>query len=137
VCDECVGADGDGDGVCDGMDNCREEPNADQMDVDGDGAGDRCDPCSNDAYDDVDGDGVCGDVDNCPGDANASQEDTDGDGVGDECVPTMPGQNPTVNESGSCDCRVGAQKDASPAWLALAAAGLVVTRRRRSRGRRG
>lgn len=44
-------ADSDGDGVSDARDNCREQPNPDQRDSDGDGFGDRCDA-------DFDGDGV-------------------------------------------------------------------------------
>jgi hypothetical protein len=39
---QCV--DGDGDTVCDGLDNCPADPNADQSDVDDDGLGDPCDP---------------------------------------------------------------------------------------------
>ncbi len=35
--------DGDGDGVIDGVDNCRADANADQSDIDEDGAGDICD----------------------------------------------------------------------------------------------
>ena len=38
--------DPDGDGVPDTMDNCPEDPNSDQLDSDGDGAGDACDPGS-------------------------------------------------------------------------------------------
>ncbi len=39
----------DGDGVTNGLDNCAEDPNADQADADGDGKGDLCDACPNDA----------------------------------------------------------------------------------------
>jgi uncharacterized membrane protein len=39
-----VSADRDGDGVLDGDDNCPSVPNADQSDLDDDGAGDACDP---------------------------------------------------------------------------------------------
>jgi MYXO-CTERM domain-containing protein len=38
------GADRDGDGVPDGVDNCPDQPNADQTDADGDGLGNACDP---------------------------------------------------------------------------------------------
>src|SRR5262249_23598232 len=38
--------DTDGDGMCDGLDNCSEVANADQSDTDGDGIGDACDLCS-------------------------------------------------------------------------------------------
>lgn len=37
-------ADDDGDGVCNAIDNCPDEPNPDQQDYDGDLAGDVCDP---------------------------------------------------------------------------------------------
>lgn len=39
--------DGDGDLVCDAIDNCPSMANAGQENADGDGAGDSCDPCSN------------------------------------------------------------------------------------------
>jgi hypothetical protein len=62
----CSFADADGDGVEDGVDNCPEQPNGDQLDADADGFGDACD--------------------NCPGDPNPGQEDTFGTaGVGDAC----------------------------------------------------
>ncbi|MEM1206858.1 MAG: SdrD B-like domain-containing protein [Acidobacteriota bacterium] len=51
--------DTDGDGVADDVDNCPENPNADQADSDGDGVGDACDPlgdgnteCIADRFDD-------------------------------------------------------------------------------------
>lgn len=72
--------DSDGDGVTDDLDNCIDEPNADQADADGDGLGDLCD-------EDADNDGVPNAVDNCPLIANPDQLDSDGDGLGDACVP--------------------------------------------------
>jgi hypothetical protein len=58
--------DGDGDGIEDDLDNCPDDPNADQADGDGDGFGDACD--------------------NCPDDSNPGQEDSFGDpDVGDVC----------------------------------------------------
>ncbi len=89
LCVTCAGAGGDTDGdlVCDPVDNCPSDVNADQADADGDGLGDVCDACPLDADNDIDGDGVCGDVDNCPSDANADQSDVDGDGLGDVCDP--------------------------------------------------
>jgi hypothetical protein len=41
--------DGDGDGICDDVDNCPNTFNPDQADADGDGVGDACDNCTNDA----------------------------------------------------------------------------------------
>jgi hypothetical protein len=40
------GPDGDGDGVADATDNCRDDSNADQADADADGVGDACDLCA-------------------------------------------------------------------------------------------
>jgi hypothetical protein len=54
-------------------------------DLVGDGMGDDCDACPNDAANDADGDGRCVDVDNCPVDPNPTQDDGDVDGVGDDC----------------------------------------------------
>lgn len=64
--------DSDGDGHLDEMDNCVDEPNAEQWDEDADGLGDVCDPCPQ---------------------VKAAQTDTDNDGVGNDCDPrpTTPG----------------------------------------------
>jgi hypothetical protein len=95
----------DGDGICDctlsdcdaidSYDNCPAIDNVDQIDTDGDGAGDLCDACPNDAFNDSDGDGVCyctlldcsavTDIDNCKYVANTGQENSDGDTLGDAC----------------------------------------------------
>ena len=80
----CPSYDVDGDGIRNeppyppGPDNCVDVKNADQRDVDGDGAGDACDG-------DDDADGVADDADNCPFVANAGQADSDGAGRGDAC----------------------------------------------------
>jgi hypothetical protein len=68
-----------------GVDNCPLNSNALQTDGDGDGQGDACDTCPNDAANDADGDSFCADADNCPLLSNAAQTDTDGDGQGDDC----------------------------------------------------
>ncbi len=70
--------DTDLDGVPDSSDNCPLTPNSDQLDQDGDGIGDVCDP-------DIDGDGHLNEPDNCPVFANPDQLDTDNDGFGDVC----------------------------------------------------
>ncbi len=80
-CDVCpfdAANDNDGDGICEIDDNCDVHDNSDQLDTDGDGVGDACEP-------DTDGDGIVDDTDNCLYDENADQLDTDGDGIGDAC----------------------------------------------------
>ena len=80
-CDVCpvdAANDNDGDGICEVDDNCDVHANSNQLDTDGDGVGDACEP-------DTDGDGVVDDTDNCLYDPNPDQLDTDGDGVGDAC----------------------------------------------------
>jgi hypothetical protein len=77
--------DGDGDLYPDSEDNCPGAANRDQADTDGDGVGDACDRCVNDAANDADEDGLCGDQDNCPDEANPEQGDGDLDGMGDAC----------------------------------------------------
>ena len=76
-------ANGDFDGIPDYRDNCPTVWNHDQLDTDGDGEGDACDP-------DDDNDEVLDTNDNCPLQSNPGQEDTDGDGIGDLCDPDTP-----------------------------------------------
>jgi hypothetical protein len=105
------GADTDGDGVANGLDNCPEDDNPTQSNVDGDPTGDACD-------DDIDGDGVPNDGDgdglvgvtpcsgaggscddNCLDVANPMQTDTNGDGIGDAC------QQEDADDDGTDDWR--------------------------------
>lgn len=90
--------DSDGDGVADPDDNCtfvaNGDQNGDQIDTDGDGSGDACDP-------DDDGDGIDDTDDNCPVDANADQADFDGDGIGDVCDPDVDGDE-VANGDDAC-----------------------------------
>jgi bacillopeptidase F len=108
-------SDTDQDGVADSVDNCPTTANSDQLDTDGDGIGDACDPLTDSDGDgvaddvdscpgtpagtmvdangcavappDADADGVADDVDNCSVTPNSDQLDTDGDGIGDACDP--------------------------------------------------
>ena len=82
----------DGDGVRNPLDNCVSVPNADQSDLDGDGAGDRCDG-------DDDDDGVPDGLDDCVLVANADQADADGDGVGDVCDNCTQDTNPQQRDN--------------------------------------
>ncbi|WP_375756342.1 lamin tail domain-containing protein [Corallococcus exercitus] len=93
--------DADADGIADATDNCptifnavRPMDNGRQLDTDGDGMGDACDPfplqagdsiCAMPRGEDDDHDGVPTWRDNCPFLTNADQKDTDGDGKGDAC----------------------------------------------------
>jgi Thrombospondin type 3 repeat len=70
--------DEDGDEVLDEDDNCPSIRNGDQLDTDGDGAGDACDA-------DDDADGVDDASDNCRVAANPDQADGNGNDVGDAC----------------------------------------------------
>ncbi len=96
VSDACC-VDGDGDSVCDIVDNCPLLSNPTQADADSDGIGDACDDCPNDFNNDIDGDGFCADVDNCPSLANPSQADGNSNGIGDACENCCVGSTGDVN----------------------------------------
>ena len=85
-----AGEDGDDDGVADSNDNCVTTPNGDQIDSDGDGAGNACD-------DDDDNDGLTDLLDNCPLVPNTpDQADSDGDLIGDACDDSNTAVTPTA-----------------------------------------
>ncbi|WP_330166782.1 thrombospondin type 3 repeat-containing protein [Corallococcus sp. NCRR] len=100
ACQAFRGEDDDHDGVPTWQDNCPFVANADQKDTDGDGKGDVCDGCPDDAAtcsvtdpSDFDYDGITSATDNCPLVANPDQKDSDNDGVGDAC-DACPVANP-------------------------------------------
>jgi hypothetical protein len=79
-------------------------------DSDGDGICDDVDPCPNDPNNDIDKDGICagigfkppmlGDRDNCPFDYNPDQLDTFHSGLGDVCNPDIDGDGvPNVDDN--------------------------------------
>ena len=84
--------DSDDDGVADMSDNCLNDYNPDQLDFEGDGIGDICDP-------DDDNDDVQDDVDNCPWTYNPTQDDSLGNGVGDVCRSCCIGNRGNANYS--------------------------------------
>lgn len=94
--------DTDGDGSPDYLDNCLNTKNPHQLDTDGDGVGNMCDPypCANEGIinpetetcifsnpsaSDADGDGIEDGEDNCTDISNADQTDSDTDGIGNAC----------------------------------------------------
>jgi YVTN family beta-propeller protein len=98
----CTGAanDDDGDGICNGSDNCPDDPNAAQVDLDLDGFGDVCDcapedPAINPGTPEIADDGIDQD---CNGaDTVSCYTDTDQDGFGDS------GGSITLAADGMCD----------------------------------
>ena len=77
--------DADDDNIQNDLDTCPFDKNTD-VDTDGDGIDDVCDPTPNDAkMGDEDGDGFMNRGDNCPAVANADQTDKDADYIGDIC----------------------------------------------------
>ena len=137
--------DNDEDGVPNAEDNCHEDANPNQENMDGDGAGDACDPCPTDELDDSDGDEVCDSDDLCPNDPTIWDEpcpigDTgfQGDGFGDDVgdasasgFDTGGGSGGMNEPTGGCGCRT-TSRDASALGLPLL---LMFLRRRRVKGR--
>ncbi|HEX3051473.1 MAG TPA: thrombospondin type 3 repeat-containing protein, partial [Aggregatilineaceae bacterium] len=74
----------DGDLIPNEIDNCPGASNPSQIDTDGDGLGDECDPFGAEFDSDPDGDGIRN-GDNCPALYNPDQADADHDGLGDAC----------------------------------------------------
>jgi MYXO-CTERM domain-containing protein len=97
--------DTDQDGVPDAADNCDAMPNPDQLDTDGDAAGDLCDG-------DDDGDGLFDEDENCPLVANPDQKNADGDPEGDACDADDDGDGfPDVRDN----CPLAANADQADA----------------------
>ena len=95
--------DADGDDIDNDEDNCPFDVNPDQLDTDGDGAGDACD-------EDDDDDGVLDVSDNCPVDDNPDQADSEMDGLGDAC--DTDDDNDGVSDVGD-NCPFSANADQS------------------------
>jgi hypothetical protein len=109
-----TGADADGDGHPDDLDNCPLEFNPDQTDLDFDFIGSECDNCpalQNDVQQDWDGDSA----------GDACDPDDDNDGVPDEadCAPLDPVLQSSPGEIGRLDVRETA---GTIEWTGLAAA---------------
>ena len=99
----CPPPDTDADGIVNAIDNCLDVPNPDQLDSDGDGMGDLCDPFPFDLDNDSIEDAF---PDNCLSTPNPDQADTDGDGIGDACdTPEAPAFSvPQSTPEGACLC---------------------------------
>ena len=105
LCPSICDADDDRDGVPNGVDNCVDTVNFDQIDRDDDGVGDACDNCpdlGNSAQANNDDDALGDACDNCPNVTNPGQQDMDDDGLGDLCDPDVDGDE-VANESDNCE----------------------------------
>lgn len=112
-CDDTAGGDGD----LNELDNCPGEPNPDQMDRDGDGPGDACDPEPNVPEDD--------------GGMMMNPDPTEDGGV-DGGRRSDGGLGAEGGIEGGCSCRAaGAVPARGLGWLALAALFPLARRRRR------
>ena len=103
VCKSITNHDLDSDEKSGAGDNCPFNYNPEQIDTDGDGRGDECDPCYGSSNQNSDADYLCDNLDNCPNDFNPDQADFDDDKVGDKCDNCLELSNPLQSNSDDDD----------------------------------
>jgi hypothetical protein len=126
-----IGADPDGDGVPNGVDNCQivanpiVPPATAQADMDNDGVGDACskdDDNGDPTIPDSDLDGVSNAIDNClfypspPAEGSSAPPDLDDDGIGDVCERIAPVILPTGGLTVTCAVDFTTRSAASSAF---------------------
>ncbi|HJQ97398.1 MAG TPA: thrombospondin type 3 repeat-containing protein, partial [Candidatus Polarisedimenticolaceae bacterium] len=126
-----TGADPDGDGIPNGVDNCPivfnpiVSPATEQDDVDNDGVGDACsklDENQEPTIGDFDLDGVSNAVDNClwypspAAEGSSAPPDSDHDGIGDACERIAPVILPAGGQTVICEVEFTTRSSAASAF---------------------